>query len=108
MFEYLEAKGASKARRHFTAVEEAHRLLPNISTEKGDPEAADPRRLMAQHFANMLSAVRAYGEGLGAEEQIPTKMRPDAIKNTATKMAHRAPAADDRGAPAGATREPAE
>jgi len=102
MVEYLEAKGASKGLRHFTLVEEAHRLLPNISTEKGDPEAADARRIMVQHFANMLSEVRAYGEGLGVVEQIPTKILPDAIKNTATKIAHRVPAADDRGVLAGA------
>src|SRR5205823_7802016 len=102
MVEYLEAKGASKGLRHFTLVEEAHRLLPNISTEKGDPEAADARRIMVQHFANMLSEVRAYGEGLGVVEQIPTKILPDAIKNTGTKIAHRVPAADDRGVLAGA------
>src|SRR2546427_11332688 len=50
----------------------------------------------------MLSEVRAYGEGLGVVEQIPTKILPDAIKNTATKIAHRGPAADDRGVLAGA------
>jgi hypothetical protein len=102
MVEYLEAKGASKALRHFTLIEEAHRLLPNISTEKGDPEAADTRRMMVEHFAKMLAEVRAYGEGLAVVEQIPTKIIPDAIKNTATKIAHRVPAADDREVLAGA------
>jgi hypothetical protein len=76
--------------------------LPNISTAKGDPEAADPRKAMVEQFANMLAEVRAYGEGLAIVEQIPTKILPDAIKNTATKVAHRVPALDDREVLAGA------
>ena len=100
--EYVEAKGASKQLRHVTLVEEAHRLLPNVSTQKGDPEAADPRRHTVEQFANMLAEFRALGEGLVVVEQIPTKIIPDAIKNTATKLAHRVPAADDREVLAGA------
>ena len=102
LMEYIETKGRSKQLRHLTLVEEAHRLLPNVSTQKGDPESADPRRRMVEQFANMLAEVRAYGEGLAIVEQIPTKIIPDAIKNTATKIAHRTPAADDRGVLAGA------
>lgn len=100
--EYLEAKGQSKSFRHVTLIEEAHRLLPNVSTVKGDPESADSRKVMVEHFANMLAEVRAYGEGLVVVEQIPTKILPDAIKNTATKIVHRVPAADDREVLAGA------
>jgi hypothetical protein len=100
--EYIEARGRSKELRHLTLVEEAHRLLPNVSTQKGDPEAADPRKAMVEQFANMLAEVRAYGEGLVLVEQIPTKILSDAIKNTATKIAHRVPAADDREVLAGA------
>ncbi len=102
LMEYIETKGRSKQLRHLTLVEEAHRLLPNLSTQKGDPESADPRRRMVEQFANMLAEVRAYGEGLAIVEQIPTKIIPDAIKNTATKIAHRVPAADDREVLAGA------
>ena len=100
--EYIERKGSSKQLRHFTLIEEAHRLLPNISSQKGDPESADPRKRTVEQFANMLAEVRAYGEGLAIVEQIPTKIIPDAIKNTATKVAHRVPAADDREVLAGA------
>jgi len=100
--EYIESRGGSKQLRHVTLVEEAHRLLPNVSTQKGDPEAADPRRHTVEQFANMLAEFRALGEGLVVVEQIPTKILPDAIKNTATKLAHRVPAADDREVLAGA------
>ncbi len=100
--EYLEARGSSKHLAHLTLIEEAHRLLPNLSAGKGDPEGADPRKRMVEQFANMLAELRAYGEGLAIVEQIPTKILPDAIKNTATKIVHRVPAADDREVLAGA------
>src|SRR5262249_57477022 len=47
-------------------------------------------------FAGLLAEIRAYGEGLVIAEQIPAKLVPDAIKNTALKVMHRLPAADDR------------
>ncbi|MDA4115694.1 MAG: DUF87 domain-containing protein [Thaumarchaeota archaeon] len=102
LLEYRETQGNSRQLRHLTLVEEAHRLLPNISTAKGDPEGADPRKRMVEQFADMLAEVRAYGEGLAIVEQIPTKILPDAVKNTATKVAHRLPSADDREVLAGA------
>ncbi|HUI00607.1 MAG TPA: DUF87 domain-containing protein [Nitrososphaerales archaeon] len=71
--EYRETQGNSKELRHLTLIEEAHRLLPNLSTAKGDPEGADPRKRMVEQFADMLAEVRAYGEGLAIVEQIPTR-----------------------------------
>jgi uncharacterized protein len=49
-------------------------------------------------FASLLAEVRAYGEGLVVAEQIPAKLIPDVIKNTAVKIVHRLPAQDDRDA----------
>ena len=99
---FAQARGLSRRLRHFTLVEEAHRLLPNVSTEKGDPESADPRRRVVEQFGNMLAELRAYGEGLAVVEQIPTKILPDAIKNTATKVVHRVAHEEDRRVMAGA------
>jgi hypothetical protein len=99
---YVQARGGVGRLRHFTLIEEAHRLLPRVSTEKGDPEGADPRRMLVEQFGNMLAELRAYGEGLGVVEQIPTKVLPDAIKNTATKVVHRVPDYYDRRVMAGA------
>jgi DNA helicase HerA-like ATPase len=99
---WVEERGQSKHLEHFTLIEEAHRLLPNISTEKGNPESADPRRRAVEQFGDMLAELRAYGEGLAIVEQIPTKILPDAIKNTVTKVIHRVPAEDDRQVLAGA------
>jgi uncharacterized protein len=78
--------------RHLTVVEEAHRLLRQPPPGTGGGAAAHATEM----FADLLAEIRAYGEGLVIVEQIPAKLIPDAIKNTAVKVVHRLPAADDR------------
>jgi uncharacterized protein len=75
--------------RHVVVVEEAHRLLRNVTDES-------PASHALELFAGLLAEVRAYGEGVVVAEQIPNKLIPDVIKNTALKVVHRLPAADDR------------
>ncbi|TCO62849.1 ATP-binding protein [Actinocrispum wychmicini] len=75
--------------RHVTVIEEAHRLLKKV--EPGSPAAH-----AVELFATLLAEVRAYGEGIIVAEQIPTKITPDVVKNSALKIVHRLPAADDR------------
>jgi DNA helicase HerA-like ATPase len=78
--------------RHLTVIEEAHRLLRHPQGRTG------PAAHAVEMFAGLLAEVRAYGEGLVIAEQIPAKLIPDVIKNTAVKIVHRLPAADDRAA----------
>jgi DNA helicase HerA-like ATPase len=78
--------------RHLTVIEEAHRLLRAPVGRSG------PAAHAVDMFAGLLAEVRAYGEGLVIAEQIPSKLIPDVIKNTAVKIVHRLPAADDRDA----------
>jgi DNA helicase HerA-like ATPase len=75
--------------RHLTVIEEAHRLLRR-------PDHVGPAAHAVELFAALLAEVRAYGEGLVIAEQIPAKLVPDVIKNTAIKIVHRLPARDDR------------
>jgi hypothetical protein len=82
--------------RHMTLIEEAHRLLRNVSTDQGSEVTANPRGRAIEVFANILSEIRAYGEGFVIAEQIPVKLAPDAIKNTNLKVVHRLVAEDDR------------
>ncbi|WP_250037098.1 ATP-binding protein [Paractinoplanes maris] len=77
--------------RHLSVFEEAHRLLRRT-------EQAGPAAHAVELFAALLAEIRAYGEGLIIAEQIPCKLVPDVIKNTAVKIMHRLPAADDRDA----------
>ena len=97
--EHLRLRHRAEARRrrrlrHLTVIEEAHRLLRQPPPGTGDGPAAQATEM----FADLLAEVRAYGEGLMIAEQIPAKLIPDAIKNTAVKIVHRLPAADDRDA----------
>ncbi|HXP21134.1 MAG TPA: ATP-binding protein [Streptosporangiaceae bacterium] len=73
---------------HVIVIEEAHRLL------RADREGAGAHAV--ELFASMLAEIRAYGEGLMIAEQIPAKLVPDVVKNTALKIVHRLPAHDDR------------
>ena len=87
------AEGPAASRlRHLTVVEEAHRLLRQPPPGTGGGAAAHA----VEMFAGLLAEIRAYGEGLIIAEQIPAKLIPDVIKNTAVKIVHRLPALDDR------------
>ena len=75
--------------RHLTVIEEAHRVMMKCD----NPEM--PQYKSAMTFSNMLSEIRAYGEGMFLVDQVPTRLIPDAIKNTNTKITHRLVAEDD-------------
>ncbi|MGH3874386.1 MAG: ATP-binding protein [Pseudonocardiaceae bacterium] len=83
--------GHAVALRHLSVFEEAHRLLRRS-------EGSGPAAHAVEMFAGLLAEIRAYGEGLIIAEQIPSKLVPDVIKNTAVKIVHRLPALDDRAA----------
>ncbi len=82
--------------RHLTVIEEAHRILLKVAS--GSVEQANPQAKLAEMFANILSEIRAYGQGLMIVDQVPARLVPDAIKNTNLKIVHRLVAADDRDA----------
>ncbi len=93
------AAGGS-ALSHLTVIEEAHRLLrrPEAAGAAGAAAAPGAAGYAVEMFAGLLAEIRAYGEGLVIAEQIPARLLPDVIKNTAVKITHRLPAADDRDA----------
>ncbi len=91
--EYLRVRdraGGTPGLKHVLLIEEAHRLLRNV--------ADGPAAAAVELFASLLAEIRAYGEGVVVVEQIPAKIVPDVIKNTALKVMHRLPAKDDRDA----------
>ena len=85
--------------QHVTIVEEAHRVMMKTSDRWG--ESAHPQAKVAEMFANILSEIRAYGEGLIIADQVPNRLVEDAIKNTNLKIVHRLVANDDRDSMAG-------
>ncbi len=60
--------------RHVLVIEEAHRLLRHVAERPG--EEGNMRHQAVQAFANLLAELRAYGQGVVAVEQIPTKLTP--------------------------------
>jgi Helicase HerA-like C-terminal len=82
------AQRGGESLRHVIVIEEAHRLL------RAGREGASAHAV--ELFAGLLAEIRAYGEGLLIAEQIPAKLLPDVVKNTALKIVHRLPAHDDR------------
>jgi hypothetical protein len=98
LLEHLELQRAMPPAcglRHVLLIEEAHRLLRNVSEHAGE-DSANPRGRAVEVFANILAEVRSFGEGIVILEQIPTKLAPDAVKNTNLKIVHRVVARDDR------------
>lgn len=74
---------------HLTIIEEAHRVMSKCENMEL------PQYKSAMMFSNMLSEIRAYGEGFVLVDQVPTRLIPDAIKNTNLKIVHRLVAEDD-------------
>jgi hypothetical protein len=101
LYEYRRAGNQSAGLRHLLVIEEAHRLLSK-GGERRDQEQADPRGKAVETFGNLLSEIRAYGQGVLIADQIPVKLAPEILKNTNLKIAHRIVATDDRTALAGA------
>lgn len=85
----LRHVGDASGLRHVLVLEEAHRLLRRA--EPGTPAAH-----AVETFGDLLAEIRAYGEGIVVAEQIPSKIIEDVVKNSALKIVHRLPSADDR------------
>lgn len=82
---------------HVTVVEEAHNILENVESRgASDGAAADTRYRAVQAFSQMLSEVRALGEGLVIIDQSPEKLAPDAMRNTNLQIAHQLRDSKDR------------
>lgn len=102
LYEYRQAQfeiDTDGSLRHLTVVEEAHRVLPR--TAASGFEQANPQGKVAEMFSNILSEIRAYGEGLLIVDQVPARLVSDAVKNTNLKIVHRLVASDDREAMGG-------
>jgi len=97
LYEYYVSKGLKEGTslNHITIVEEAHRLFKNVPITL-DKEVANIKGKAVETFCNILSEIRAYGEGFLIAEQIPIKLAPDIVKNTNLKVMHRIVVEDDR------------
>lgn len=81
--------------KHLLVIEEAHRILGRCEGAASVFSAA-PKQKASELFSNMISEVRAYGQGILIADQIPGRLNEDAVKNTNLKIVHRLVASDDR------------
>jgi len=95
LYEYYEQQPTSEHLRHVTLIEEAHVLLEHVPRGQSE-ESANSRGKAIELFADMLAEIRSRGEGLVIVEQLPSKLIPEAIKNTNLKIMHRLTAREDR------------
>lgn len=90
--DYRSSQEKDNPLAHLTVVEEAHTVLAKNETRMTD---GNPQSVVADIFGNMLSEIRSYGEGMMLVDQVPTRLIPDAIKNTNYKISHRLVSPDD-------------
>jgi len=102
LYEYRQAQYESgkltQPLQHITVIEESHRIL--MRPTRSALGQANPQAKVAEMFANILSEIRVYGEGMILVDQVPSRLIPDAVKNTNLKIVHRLVASDDRDATA--------
>lgn len=99
LYEWRKAtfsNSSTQALRHVLVIEEAHRLLANIPDTSANMEASNPRGKAVSAFVDMLSEIRAYGEGVMVVDQLPSRVSPNIVKGTGAKIVHRLLAVDDR------------
>ncbi len=88
--------------RHLLLIEEAHRVMENVTSTGPSEVAADTRAKAVRAITDFLVEMRAYGQGMLIAEQSPEKLAPDAVRNTNLKIAHMLPGRQDREALAAA------
>jgi hypothetical protein len=85
--------------KHVLVIEEAHRLLANtaaLSNRGNQVVGQDAKAKAVSLFVDMLAEIRAWRQGIFIVEQIPTKIVPEAVKNTNLKIMMRTTAKEDR------------
>lgn len=88
--------------RHLLLIEEAHRVMENVTSTGPSEVAADTRAKAVRAITDFLVEMRSYGQGMLIAEQSPEKLAPDAVRNTNLKITHMLPGRQDREALASA------
>lgn len=98
LYEYRECQPDDERQdlRHLLVIEEAHRLLADVPDAASSGESSNMRGKGVSSFIDMLSEVRAYGQGVAVVDQVPGRLHPYIVKGTGTKIVHRLLAKDDR------------
>lgn len=94
---FKETQGNKKTElQHLLVIEEAHRLLKNVDTDRNSENVGNPKGKAVEHFTNMIAEMRSYGQGVIIAEQIPSKLASEVIKNSSNKIIQRVVSYDDQ------------
>jgi hypothetical protein len=87
--------------RSLIIIEEAHRVIPNISAhEKQSPSLARQKEQAVSTFNDAIAEFRAYGIGVCVADQSPSKISIDVLRNVGTKIIHAVQEKEDKDAAA--------
>ena len=99
LYEFRKATFNGKennAPKHILVIEEAHRLLANVPDTSANQETANVKGKAVSTFVDMLAEIRSLGESVFVVDQLPSRVSPNIVKGTGTKIIHRLLAKDDR------------
>lgn len=88
------ARSVNYPLRHVTVLEEAHNILPRVSTSQSD-ESSNVQGKSVEMISNAISEMRTYGEGFIIVDQSPHNVADITISNTSTKIVMRLPGEED-------------
>lgn len=98
--EYREIQGLKSGLEHILVMEDGHRLLKK---KHGGTSSTNSSSNFVDIFANALSEMRSYGEGMIVVAQNPGQLMPEIMSNTNLKIIHRLVTTDDINAVYGGT-----
>ena len=95
--EYIKSDPCEgKGPRFVIIMEEAHNIAGAPNKAAPSPDVADPKANSTEMICRALAELRALNIGIVIIDQLPSAVAPEVIKNTATKLAFRQVARDDR------------
>jgi hypothetical protein len=96
--EYLKTlpKPVKDGPRYVIIIEEAHNIVGCYGEARASPDIADPKAFAAGYVCRLLAEVRALAIMVIIVDQFPSKIAPEVIKSTATKLELRQVAKEDR------------
>ena len=82
--------------RYVIIIEEAHNIVGRSGDATPSEDFANPKAHACEFVCRMLAELRGPGVGIVIIDQLPSAVAPEVIKNTATKLALRQVANEDR------------
>jgi hypothetical protein len=95
--EYLKTSPkTAEGLRYLIIIEEAHNIAGSTNNAVASADIADPKAFSTEMICRMLAELRALEVGIVIVDQSPSAVAPEVIKSTATKLAFRQVAKEDR------------